>query len=71
MIASFRHKGIERFFKTGHTGGIQASHAKKLARQLRRLDDTESPQDMNIPGWNLHPLRGQLKGHWAVSVNGN
>lgn len=51
--------------------GIQASHTPKLARQLARLDQAQSAQDMNLPGWNLHPLRGNLENHWSVSVNGN
>jgi len=71
MIKSFEHKGIERFFKTGSKAGIQAKHAPKLARQLRQLNDARRPQDMDIPGWKLHPLEGGLAGHWSVWVNGN
>ena len=71
MIKSFRHKGLEQFYETGSTRGIQASHAPKLRRQLARLDASVVPQDMNIPGWDLHPLKGSLKGHWSVKVNGN
>ena len=71
MIKSFRHKGMEQFYETGSTRGIQASHVPKLRRQLARLDAAAMPQDMNIPGWDLHPLKGDLKGHWSVKVNGN
>ncbi len=72
MIKSFRHKGIQRFFETGSTTGIQTAHKLKLARQLRQLDDATGPQDMNMPGWKLHALKGrELKGHWSVWVNGN
>ncbi len=71
MIKSFRHKGIEQFYETGSTRGIQASHVPKLRRQLARLDAAAIPQDMNIPGWDLHPLKGDLKGHWSIKVNGN
>ncbi|GAB6042434.1 type II toxin-antitoxin system RelE/ParE family toxin [Endothiovibrio diazotrophicus] len=71
MIRSFRHKGIEPFFRTGSKAGIQAQHAAKLARQLRQLDDARRPQDMNVPGWRLHRLEGDLAGHWSVWVNGN
>ena len=46
-------------------------HAKKLKRQLDRLDEAKSPQDMNLPGWKLHPLHDDLEGHFAVWVNGN
>ena len=58
VIKSFRHAGVEEFFKTGSKAGIQPVHAIKLA-------------DMNIHGWNLHPLKGDLKGHWSVKVTGN
>lgn len=71
MIKSFRHKGLQAFFERGTKAGIQAAHAPKLARQLARLDEAQTAQDMNLPGWGLHPLRGDLQDHWAVSVNGN
>lgn len=71
MIKSFRHSGLQQFFESGSKAGIQPNHASKLHRQLGRLDASQSPQDMNIPGWNLHPLKGDLAGHWAVSVSGN
>lgn len=72
MIKSFRHKGVRRFFEAGSTAGIQAAHAPRLARQLRQLNDARTPQDMRMPGWKLHPLRGgDLHGHWSVWVSGN
>lgn len=71
MIKSFKHKGIERFFKTGSLAGIQAVHAPKLARQLSALNAAKEAKDMNRPGWNWHSLRGSMAGHWSVSVNGN
>ena len=71
MIKTFRHKGVERFFLSGTKAGIQVAHATRLARQLQRLDVARRPQDMNIPGWRLHPLKGDLAGHWSVAVSGN
>ena len=71
MIKSFRHKGIERFFLKGTKSGIQATHAAKLSRQLQRLNVARRPEDMNLPGWRLHALRGNLDRHWSVSVSGN
>ena len=71
MIKSFQHKGLQSFFETGRKAGIQPHHAPRLARQLRRLDEASSPSDMNIPGWKLHPLGGDLADHYAVWVNGN
>ena len=72
MIKSFRHKGLERFFLTGSTSGIQQKHAVKLQIQLTALNTATKPDDVAAPGWKLHPLKGSdLKGHWAISVNGN
>lgn len=69
MIRSFRHKGIETFFQTSKTSGIQARHRDKLRLQLARLDRASVPNDMAAPGWRLHPLKGRLAGHWAVWVD--
>ncbi|GAB6044270.1 type II toxin-antitoxin system RelE/ParE family toxin [Endothiovibrio diazotrophicus] len=71
MIKSFRHKGLQRFYETGSKAGIQADHAPKLARILARLDRARIADDVNVPGWRLHPLSGDLSGHWSVAVNGN
>lgn len=71
MIKSFRHRGLEKFFRTGSKAGIQPKHADKLRLQLFALDNATRPEDMGAPGWKLHPLAGELKGHWAVSVSGN
>ena len=71
VIHSFAHKGLEAFFRTGSKAGIQPAHASRLRRQLAQLDQAVGPQDMNLPGWGLHPLKGSMAGHWSVWVNGN
>jgi proteic killer suppression protein len=71
MIKSFRHKGVERFFRTGSKAGIQPRHAKRLRLQLGRLDAARSADDMNMPGWKWHVLSQDLAGHWAVWVDKN
>ena len=71
VIKSFRHKGVEQFFRTGSKAKIQPNHAERLRKQLFALDNAKSPKDMNAPGWRLHPLLGELQGHWAVDVSGN
>lgn len=71
MIRSFQHKGLQAFFETGRKAGIQPHHAQRLGRQLIRLDLSKAPGDMNIPGWKLHLLTGDLAGHYSVTVNGN
>ena len=71
MIKSFRHKGLQRFFENGSKSGIQAAHANKLRLQLAALDQAKQPQDLSAPAWSLHPLKGEMCGHWAITVNGN
>ena len=71
MIKSFRHKGLRRLFETGSTSGIQASHDKRLRMQLAGLDTAQSIDDMDIPGFRLHPLKGNHEGRWSITVNGN
>lgn len=71
MIRSFRHSGLERFFVQGSRVGIQPLHADRLRLQLGRLDAAKVPEDMNLPGWHLHPLKGQYKGFWSIRVNRN
>ena len=71
MIKQFIHKGLDDFFNTGSKAGIQPFHAKKLSRQLETLENSKKPEDMKMPGWDLHPLQGNLSGHWSVKVSGN
>ena len=71
MIRSFAHKGLELFFTTGSTAGIQAIHAKRLRLILAQLNQARSLEDMNIPTFRLHSLKGDRKGIWAVTVQAN
>ncbi|HEX4889300.1 MAG TPA: type II toxin-antitoxin system RelE/ParE family toxin [Alphaproteobacteria bacterium] len=71
MIKSFRHKGLEAFYATGSARGIQAAHGKKLRMQLAALDTAKGIEDMDIPGYRLHPLKGDKKGMWSITVNAN
>ncbi|KZK32395.1 peptidase [Delftia sp. GW456-R20] len=71
MIKSFRHKGLQRYFETGSKAGIQAAHASRLRLQLAALNHATKPEDMSAPAWSLHSLKGDKKGHWAITVNGN
>jgi proteic killer suppression protein len=71
MIKSIRHKGLARFYASGNTSGIQTTHANRLRLQLAALDTARVIEDLNIPGFALHPLKGNLKGRWSIRVNGN
>lgn len=71
MIKSFQHKGLQVFFEKGSKAGIQPHHAPRLSRQLARLDVVKGQEDMNLPGWKLHGLVGNMAGFYSVTVNGN
>ena len=71
MIVSFKHKGLERFFLKGDGSKLQAAHLGKIRLILAALNAAVTVKDMDVPGWNLHPLKGNLKDHWSVKVNGN
>lgn len=71
MIFSFKHKGLEKFFKTGSMAGIQPNHATKLQIQLTTLDNASTVQEMDFPQWRLHPLKGDKAGFWAITVSAN
>jgi proteic killer suppression protein len=71
MIWRFRHKGLERFFRRGDHRGIPAQGTARIERMLDRLDASTRPEDMNLPGYRFHRLRGGRSGTYAVSVTGN
>ena len=71
MIVSFNHKGLEKFYKSGSLAGIQARHNKRLRMQLTALNTAQTIEDMDIPGYRLHSLKGKRKGFWTIRVSGN
>ena len=71
MIKSFHHKGLKKYFETGSKSGIQSIHAKRLRMQLVALDTAAVIEDVDIPGFKLHPLKGSDKDRWSIWVNGN
>ncbi len=71
MIKSFKHKGLKKFYETGSRQGIQAQHASKLRMQLAALDSARVLDDIDIPGYRFHELKGNKKGTWSISVSGN
>jgi len=71
MIKSFKHKGLEMFYLRGSKKGIQSNHANKLRLQLAALDTAQAIDDMDIPGYRLHQLKGDRKGVWTITVNSN
>lgn len=71
MIKSFKHKGLKDFFLKGTIKGINPEHARKINHILTQLNKSDQINDMNLPGFKLHSLKGALSDLWAVSVSGN
>ena len=71
MIASFHHKGLKLLYEKGERRRVPTDHVDKVERILARLDEATEPGHMDLPGFRLHPLKGDLAGYWSVSVSGN
>jgi proteic killer suppression protein len=71
VIASFKHRGLKRLYEYDDHRGVAPAHVAKIKRILARLDEATNVRDMALPGFGLHPLKGRLKGLWAVRVSGN
>lgn len=71
MIKSIRHKGLEKFFMTGNSSGIQQAHKKKLRMRLTALHTATIIKDIDLPGFRLHQLKGKMEDLWSIDVSGN
>jgi proteic killer suppression protein len=71
VIQSFRHRGLKRLYEEDNPRGVLAEHVPKLRNILARLDAATSQEDLNLPGFRLHALRGEYRGYWAVTVRAN
>jgi proteic killer suppression protein len=71
VIRGFRHRGLRRLFEQGESKGIRADHREKVENILAVLNRARRPEDMNLPGFRLHRLTGDLRGFWSVTVRAN
>ena len=72
MIGSFRHRGLERYYRRGDSCSLRQDLTARIRRVLSILDSAELVEDVELlPGMRLHPLKGDLAGFWSVSVSGN
>ncbi len=71
MIRRFRHRGLRRLYEDDDRRGLNAEHVDKIARVLAFLNRAARPEDMNLPGFRLHPLKGELAGYWSVTIRAN
>lgn len=71
MIRSFKHKGLEKFFRHNDRSGLNSPHCDRIGRLLDATEDAEAPEELNIPGYGLHKLTGNKKDFWSLKVSGN
>ena len=71
VIRSFRHQGLKRLFEQGDRSRVRADQTSRIADVLAHLDQALKPADLNLPGYRLHALKGDLKGMWSVMISGN
>ena len=71
MIRSFKHRGLKRFYQRGDRSGIRPDLVDTVQEILTALDRAATPQALNLPGYRLHPLKGDLQGFWSVTVRAN
>lgn len=71
MIKNFSHKGLKRLFERDDSSGVRADQVQRIRAVLAHLDEAKQPSDLALPGYRLHPLRGDLKGYWSVSITAN
>ena len=71
MIQKFKHKGLKQLFESGRASGVNPQHVTRLRYVLALLETAETIEDMDLPGLNLHKLKGERAGTWAVKISGN
>ena len=71
MIRTLRHRGLKRLYERGDSSKVRADQAERIALALADLDDAAKPSDLDLPGYQLHPLKGDLKGFWSISISAN
>jgi proteic killer suppression protein len=71
MIRSIKHRGLKRLYERGDRSGIRPDLLDTVEDILARLDEADAPQALNLPGYRLHPLKGDLSGFWSVTVRAN
>ena len=71
MVKTFRHKGLKRLFERDNPSGVRADQFRRIKDVLAHLDLAVRPNDLDLPGYRLHPLQGELKSYWSVTISGN
>ena len=71
VIRKFRHGGLKRLYTKGDRSKVRSDQAGRIALVLADLDSAHNPEDLDLPGYRLHRLKGRLKDYWSISISGN
>ena len=71
MIQTIRHRGLKRLYERGDASGVRTDQVTRMSDVLAHLDAAQKPSDLALPGYRLHPLKGDYKGWWSVTISGN
>ena len=71
MILGFQHRGLRRLYEEDDRRGLNQEHVEKIRRILANLDQATKPEDLDFPGYRLHPLKGDLAGFWSITIRAN
>lgn len=71
MIRTIRHRGLKRLCEHGDPSQVRADQVKRISDVLAHLDQAQKPSDLDLPGYRLHPLKGEFRGLWSVTISGN
>ena len=71
MIRTLRHRGLKRLYERGDSSKVRADQAERIALALADLDDAAKLSDLDLPGYHLHPMKGDMKGFWSISISAN
>ena len=71
MIQTFRHRGLQRLYARGDASRVRADQSERIALALADLDSASKPSDLDLPGYRLHPLKGNMRGYWSISISAN
>lgn len=71
IIESFKHRGLKRLYEQGDGSKVRPDQLERIRDVLLHLDHAKDVKDLDLPGYRLHTLKGDLKGYWSVKISGN
>jgi proteic killer suppression protein len=71
MVLVIRHRGLRRLYENDDRRGVHQEHVEKIRRVLALLDQAQAPEELDLPGYRLHALKGDWAGFWSVTIRAN